>query len=169
LSFSSTREPLDGVVVGCFEGGKLTSEGALLNDLTKGELQKQWNMSFKKGKDGDSVTLFGVGGFPRIAIVGLGKERVEFGETLKQKNDWKEIVRRAAATGAALLKANGARRIGIESFGGEYQGKQRKQIILCFVCFYFFPISLKKCFLPSYFLFFFPFFPFLLGENCSRC
>lgn len=71
-------QDLDGIVIGCYEGGELTKESQFINQKLNGELKKKWNLSGKKGKSGESVLLLGLNEeFKRIAMVGLGEKNID--------------------------------------------------------------------------------------------
>eukprot|EP01113_Clastostelium_recurvatum_P010028 TRINITY_DN14906_c0_g1_i4.p1 TRINITY_DN14906_c0_g1~~TRINITY_DN14906_c0_g1_i4.p1 ORF type:complete len:532 (-),score=97.96 TRINITY_DN14906_c0_g1_i4:13-1608(-) len=115
-SFSHvTPEHKGGVVVGFYEKEsgsidiKFTPAGSLLDQFTNGHVSHSIALSGKRGKLGDSVVLFASHpDFPRIAVVGLGKEAEA------NKHGVGEAVRSASGSGAKILRANGARTIAVD-------------------------------------------------------
>eukprot|EP00026_Physarum_polycephalum_P007348 Phypoly_transcript_07407.p1 GENE.Phypoly_transcript_07407~~Phypoly_transcript_07407.p1 ORF type:complete len:518 (-),score=105.85 Phypoly_transcript_07407:7-1560(-) len=111
--YATETKEYDGVVIGIHEDGGLTQNGKALDDLSKGLIKKQWDLTKKKGKPGDSVLLLeSITSIPRIAVVGLGKHDNEMAVS---------NMRKGAGLGATLLRDNGATNVGIDTSFGNLQ------------------------------------------------
>ena len=73
---STASSDVDGLVLGVFKGGRLSSAAKALDDATNGEISKRLKLADSmKGDTGNSLLLLNLSPkHPRVALMGLGKD-----------------------------------------------------------------------------------------------